>query len=303
MASSADGLGLLLMAHGGGPEWNGRVLAAVDGLSSRLPVAVAFGMADPRTLQTSLDSLRDRGAGTVAVVRLFVSGASFLHPTEYLFGLRPDPPARALLGHRWVSGDALAPLRTDARILLDREGMAGSPEAARILVSRADADAGAPEKTGVLLIAHGMGAEDENRALLMAMEDAAAALRSTGYAQVEVATLREDWAAERAEAELHIRATVARMGIEQARVVVIPYRVFGFGPYAKVLDGLDYAGAEGFLPHELVTEWIVGRATATFCAAGVPSPLGPCNPIRRGAPTPPRKAGGPIHTPENHIDR
>ena len=276
--AAADHPGLLLMAHGGGPEWDGRVLATVAGLRARMPVSVAFGMANPHTLQAALDSLQNQGVGTVAVVRLFISGDSFLHPTEYLFGLRADAPVRAMVGHQWVDGDELAQLRTDARILLDLEGMAGSAEAAQILLARADAHSSDPPGTGVVLIAHGMGAEDENRAVLTAMDDAAAKLRSNGYAEVEVATLREDWAAERVKAEEHIRATVARMGSEHDRVVVIPYRISGFGPYAKVLDGLDYVGTEGFLPHELVTEWITGRATAVLCAAGLPSPLGPCNP-------------------------
>ena len=271
-------VGLLVMAHGGGPEWNDRVTAAVEDLRGRMPVSIAFGMANPHTLQASLDSLHNRGVSTVAVVRLFISGASFLHPTEYLFGLRTDAPARAMVGHRWVDGDELEPLRTDARILLDLEGMAGSDEAAQILVARADSHAQDPAGTGALLIAHGMGAEDENRALLAAMEDAAARLRSNGYAEVELATLREDWAAQRVKAEDHIRATVTRMGSKHDRVVVIPYRVFGFGPYATVLEGLDYVGTEGLLPHALVTEWITGRATAVFCAAGLPSPLGPCDP-------------------------
>lgn len=276
--AAADQPGLLLMAHGGGPEWDGRVLATVADLRARMPVSVAFGMANPHTLQAALDSLQNQGVRTVAVVRLFISGDSFLHPTEYLFGLRADAPARAMVGHQWVDGDELAQLRTDARILLDLEGMVGSAEAAQILLARADAHSSDPPGTGVVLIAHGMGAEDENRAVLAAMDDAAAKLRSNGYAEVEVATLREDWAAERARAEEHIRATVARMGSEHDRVVVIPYRISGFGPYARVLDGLDYVGTQGLLPHELVTEWITGRATAVFCAAGLPSPLGPCNP-------------------------
>lgn len=50
------------------------------------------------------------------------------------------------------------------------------------------------------------------------------------------------------------------------------------GPYAMVLEGLEYVGTDGLLPHELVTQWISGRATAIFCASGLPSPLGPCNP-------------------------
>ena len=273
----ANSVGLLLMAHGGGAEWNDRVQAAVADLRGHLPVSVAFGMANPHTLQASLDSLRDRGVGTVAVVRLFVSGASFLHPAEYLFGLRSDPPARAMIGHRMVDGHELAPLRTEARILLDRNGMVGSDEAARILLARAKASSSIPAETGALLIAHGMGDESENKDLLAAMEETASVLRQDGFAEVGIATLREDWATKRPRAEQEIKATVARMQTEHATVVVIPYRVSGFGPYAKVLEGLDYVATEGLLPHRLVTAWIAGIATASLCEAGLPSPFGPCD--------------------------
>ncbi len=269
--------GLLVMAHGAGSPWNDRVGDAVASLRDRMPVAVAFGMADPRSLQAALDSLRDHGVSDVAVVRLFVSGASFLHPTEYLFGLRSDPPDRAFLGHRMVGGDEIAPLRTEARILLDGEGLAGSGEAKAILLARAAAHADVPEETGVALIAHGMGDDDENRAVLLAMDDAATALRARGYAEVRVGALREDWAAPREAAERDIRAAVERMANAHGRVVVVPYRVFGFGPYADVLDGLDYVATDGFLPHDLVTDWIARRATSQLCRAGVPSPLGSCD--------------------------
>src|SRR5690606_23750206 len=81
--TTADRPGLLLMAHGGSPEWNASVEEAVAPLRSRYPVAVAFGMADPRSLDAALDSLSAQGVSQVAVVRLFMDGRSFLHQTEY----------------------------------------------------------------------------------------------------------------------------------------------------------------------------------------------------------------------------
>ena len=70
---------------------------------------------------------------------------------------------------------------------------------------------------------------------------------------------------------------VERMRGEWSTVVVLPYRVFGFGPYADVLEGLDYAATDGLLPHPLITDWIARRTTAGLCAAGLASPLGPCD--------------------------
>ena len=275
-AAPAAPLGVLVMAHGGRAEWNEQVHASVAELGERIPLAVAFGMADPRTLQTALDELGASGAGTIAVVRLFLSGDSFLHQTEFLFGLRPDPPARAMMGHRMVAGSELPRLETEARILMDLAGMAGSDEVNGIMLARAGDSSPEPATTGVLLIAHGMGAEEEDRRLLDAMEGSAAELRAAGYGEVRTATLREDWAEARATAEGEIRATVARMGEAWDRVVVVPYRVFGFGPYADVLDGLGYVGTEGLLPHRLVGEWVTARALAVFCAAGLAPALGPC---------------------------
>lgn len=264
------------MAHGGGPEWNGSVDAALAGLRERIPVALALGMANPHTLQAALDSLHRRGVGTVAVVRLFISGASFLHQTEYLFGLRPDPPERAIAGHRMVDGNDLSPLEVRGRILLERTGLAGSREAARILKDRVAANAADPPETGIMLIAHGMGSERANRDLLERMEAGAHNLRSAGYAEVRTATLREDWPVPRARAEREIRTAVAEMGRRRSRVLVVPYRLSGFGPYAQVLDGLDYVPTGSLLPHPLVTDWIAARATDLFCAVRLESPLGPC---------------------------
>lgn len=275
-APSATGTGILVMAHGGRPHWNARVDAALAGLRGRIPVELALGMANPPTLQAALDSLRHRGVETVAVVRLFISGASFLHQTEYLFGLRPDPPERAMAGHHMIDGNQLQPLEVRGEILLDRSGLAGSGEIARILEDKAGSRTSEPSRTAVLFIAHGMGSEKDNRALLKKMERGARSLRAKGYAEVRSATLREDWPEPRARAEREIRAAVTDMGRRWSRVVVVPYRLSGFGPYAEVLEGLEYVPAGSLLPHPLVTDWITARARGLFCAAGLESPLGVC---------------------------
>ena len=271
-----DDLGVLVMAHGGGAEWNEHVSASMSELARRVPLAVAFGMADPHTLQAALGELEGRGASTIAVVRLFLSGESFLHQTEFLFGRRSDPPAMAMMGSRMVAGSELPLLETESRILLDTAGLAGSEQVNGIVHARADASSPDPAATGVLLLAHGMGAEDENRRLLDAMEQSAGELRLAGYGEVVAAALREDWAQARARAERDIRAIVSRMGKRWEHILVIPYRVYGFGPYAEVLDGLDYVGAQGLLPHDSVADWVAARSSAVFCAAGFTPALAAC---------------------------
>ena len=266
--------GVLVMAHGGGDDWNASVEAAVAPLRGRVPVAIAFGMADPNTLEAALGTLAAHGVTHAALVRLFVSGESFLHPTEYLLGMRSDPPRVAMVGHRMVDGATLDPIATGMRVLLVREGLAGSEEVAEILGERAAVAETVPEQTAVVMIGHGMGDEGENDRLLALMTETAAHLRDIGYAEVEVATLREDWPGPRAAAEERIRAVVARMNANWDTVVVIPYRVSGFGPYANVLEGLEYVPSKGFLPHPRITDWIEARALERLRSAGVSAPLG-----------------------------
>lgn len=77
------------------------------------------------------------------------------------------------------------------------------------------------------------------------------------FRHVQVMTLREDWPDKREEAERRIRAFVVNARTNQITTIVIPFRVQGFGPYAQVLDGLQYvADGQGLIPHTKVTHWI-----------------------------------------------
>ena len=86
-AGHSQKLGALVMAHGGDQDWNHSVEAAIQLLDEEIPVALAYGMANPSSLSTGLTSLLNEGATHVAVVRLFLSGDSFLEQTEFLLGL------------------------------------------------------------------------------------------------------------------------------------------------------------------------------------------------------------------------
>jgi hypothetical protein len=258
------------MAHGGSAEWNATVEAAVAPLRRRYPVAVAFGMADPRTLDQALDSLAARGVERVAVVRLFLDGRSFLHQTEYLLGLRPDPPAEVLLHgdhgthgtghggeHHSASAAALAPLEHGMTIALSPDGLMQATEVAGILAARARALSDDSARESVLVLAHGTGDDVEDARWIAAIEPLSGPLRGLGFHSVRVETLREDWPERRAEAERRIRAFVEAETGEGRTVLVVPFRLAGFGPYHAVLDGLPYRADEmGLLPHEAVTAWI-----------------------------------------------
>jgi len=277
--ASQEGFGILVMAHGGDSTWNRTVDQAIAPLRRSHSIVVAFGMANPETLSSGLDSLRRLGIPRVAVVRLFISGRSFLPETRYLLGLSPERPSviaaattashpgnapPAATGHAAVP---LIPIDHQLVVATEESGLMDSPVAEIIVQTRARMAGRNPGTESVLLLAHGMGHEEDNRQLLEAMSRAAVLVRSDGFHTVRTATLREDWSGPRALAEAEIRAFVAAETSAGRQVLVIPYRLSGLGPYAKVLEGLDYVATDGLLPHDGVTEWVLETARTIACRA------------------------------------
>ena len=271
-------VGVLVMAHGGSPAWNEHVGEAVASLAASVPTSVAYGMADPRTLAAALDSLRDKGVQRVAVVRMFLSGESFAEQTNFYLGLSDTPPETFLLmGPSAADPGARRPIEHSLSVATHPLGLLPSAEARTIAAQRAVALSSNPSAESVLLIAHGMGAEDENDRVIEAMQSAADLIAHEGFAAVEVATLREDWSEPRSAAEANIRQFVADQTDLNRDVIVVPIRLFGFGPYADVLAGLSFRQGEGLLPHDAVAEWVHRTATEVACSAGWGSAIGPCS--------------------------
>jgi hypothetical protein len=234
-------------------------------------------MADPQTLEAGLDSLRLAGVTHVAVVRMFISGQSFLEQTNYLLGLSDAKPEFFM--HQEPAADSqpeILPVSRGLIVATHETGLMGSREAKDILTDRAQSASRRPEGESVLLLAHGMGADSENERVVEAMDSISAALRKVGFASVSVATLREDWDEKRVIAERQIRDYVSTESAAGRRVIVVPMRLSGFGPYAEVLSGLEYTPTEGLLPHPSVSDWIRDTAARVICEAGWASPLAVC---------------------------
>jgi sirohydrochlorin cobaltochelatase len=270
-AQRDENFGVLVMAHGGGPQWNKDVLAAVEPLKNEYNIEVAFGMADAASMQESVRQLEARGARHIGVVRLFISGESFKERTEQILGLIPGAPAKAAIdpdahaGHgEGHGGHSMEFWRVDTRasFAVSGQGLVEAPEMGNVLATRAKTLSKNPAQEDVLILAHGPGDDAENERWLKQLDARADVVRKAQpFHAVQVETLREDWPDKRAEAEKRIRAFVEQSAKEGRRAVVIPFRVQGFGPYAKVLEGLEYASdGQGLIPHPSVTEWIEHQA-------------------------------------------
>lgn len=260
-------MGVLVMAHGGTPEWNASIRGSVAGLAARFPTAVAFGMADPATLAAGLAELADRGVERVAVVRMFLSGDSFLHQTEFLLGMRSDAP-RWFVSHHGAGSDAPDPIAHGLDVVTHRDGIADSPRVGSILRDRLLEISRAPASESVLVLAHGVGDDAENGRLLARMREAVEGMTIERHRTVRVATLREDWADKRADSEREIRAFVEEQHHAGAEVVVLPFRLFGAGPYAKVLEGLEHTLGRGLAPHPEIDRWVEETAVGLMRASG-----------------------------------
>ncbi len=287
--------GVLIMAHGGSEAWNQAVEQAIAPLKGTYPIEIAYGMAKTSTMHAAVERLEDQGVNTIAVVRMFISGSSFLDKTEYILGLRHslegDMHSKDMKGHgskmsmspmdrkmgdkmgdmdnnkstndkpQDVGGhsmEAPMPIDSDSTFILSTDGVSASTLVDDILIDRVRALSIDPSTESLLILAHGPGDDEENKQWLIDMQRRTERLNSLGnFIDIRCETLREDWPGQRAEAEKRIRAFVQSNNKAGNRVIVIPFRIAGFGPYSEVLDGLDYiADQRGFSPHPNITAWI-----------------------------------------------
>ena len=263
MADQPD-FGLLLMAHGGTEEWNEAVLQATAEVTSKYPVEVAFGMADAGSLERSVRRLEKLGVKDVGVVRMFVSGESWHERTQQILGTVEGAPQKDISENPTSTFMPMGfwKIETDINFYISEDGLADATEMDEVIVSRIRRLSRDPAREVAIIIAHGTGSDEEDSRWVEKITQRTDLAKSTlSLHDVKVFTLREDWFAKRGEAENNIRSYIeeaSRMGLKS---LVIPFRVHGFGPYTRVLEGLDYrADKLGLLPHQNVNLWVANQA-------------------------------------------
>lgn len=266
-AQNSNSCGLMVMAHGGSDQWNTAVESAVMPLREEFPVAIAFGMANPVTMKAAVTELEEQHVDCIAVVRLFVSSHSFLHQTEYLLGLREDPPAFFIShGSHAHHGSKPVPLELSSSVIISETALLDAPEMGEVLAANALALSDSSGAESVIIIAHGAGDDKVNAEWIQKLDLLADSVRTTGiFNEVAVHSLREDWEEKRAKSEKEIRQFVETHSQNNGRTIVLPFRLYGLGPYEEVLDGLAYkSNGRGLLPSPAVTEWIRRTANELF---------------------------------------
>jgi hypothetical protein len=103
-----------------------------------------------------------------------------------------------------------------------------------------------------------------------AMAAAAEAVRKVApFRKVHAVTLRDDWPEAHAKAVAEIRAFVADAKKGGGKALVVPYRLYGFGPQSSSLDGLDIVTDDkGLLPDPSVGVWLLAESDRLIKEAG-----------------------------------
>ena len=279
LAAAQTKTGVLVLAHGGQPQWNERVLDVVRRVDQHQPAEVAFGMATRANIQSAVDKLTARGATEIIAVPLFVSShSSVITSTEYLLGLRADAPADLAkfakmdhgshgpaedphAAHRPVV-DPASPVTTTARIRMT-SAFNRHPIIGAIAADRAKSISTAPATEAVILVAHGPVPDDDNRKWLDDMAVLAEHVRKAApFAAVEYMTVRDDAGpAIREAATKELREKVEAQRAAGRRVLIVPH-LMSFGGIEKGLlkrlEGLDYTiTTQALMPDDRIVEWVL----------------------------------------------
>ena len=270
--------GILLLAHGGRDDWNREVLELASQVDSTLPVEVAFGMANKRTIRDAVDRLTEREVTEIVAVPLFISShSSVLRATEYLLGSRDQAPPQlegfARMGARRNAGrngsepgfDWTTPLETTVPIsvtpALDSHALV-----AEILISRALDASRQPGEEVVVVVAHGPTSDEDNELWLANMSILVERMRPrTRFSRIEHLTVRDDapdTVREQATAELR---AVVEGAVEEGRAALIVPLLLSYGGIEagirRRMEGLPYRMAgQALLPDERLSEWVLMQA-------------------------------------------
>jgi hypothetical protein len=257
--------GVLVMGHGGKDDWNSGVEDSLDHLRSQYLVEIAFGMADAGSIESGVRKLEAQGVEHVGVVRLFISGESWLQRTAQILGIESGAPTkpkeRSAMDHTAMPM-GFWKIDSELQFHLSREGLSEAEEMDEVLISRVRGLSSTPASEVVVIIAHGPADDEENARWIAEISDRTKLVkREMNVSDVQVFTLREDWEEKREGAEELIRGYLKEATAQSLTPIVVPFRVHGFGPYANVLAGLDYnADHKGLIPHSNVAIWIQNQA-------------------------------------------
>ena len=279
-AQTAGPVGTLVVAHGGGPEWNAQVLAVTAMVETGGPVEVTFLMgpgAGDNPFQVAVARLVEARAHRIVVVPLLVSSHSgHYEQIRYLVG--ETDSLSASMRHHLAMGEIERATAGVPMVLAP--GMDDAPEIARVLANRALALAEEPAEQALHIVGHGPNAPERWATWMEHLRILADSVSAwTGFRDVKVGLVRDDAPdAVRAEAVRQIRDVIAlQYGLTERPVVVVPLLV-ARGRLSNEKLPADLAGlpivytGEALLAHPGVARWIESQVGEGVAALGAMAP-------------------------------
>lgn len=268
VAASPKEIGVVIMPHGSTQPYNDVVESVIAPLKARYRIEMAYGMADPFSIQQAVSRLEAQGVRRIAFIRMYALADHMKSVSDYILGLADTPPGAE---HDHGGHGAAAPAQVRSAALFSTYG--GYEEdhraIAEILHERIKAVSKDPAKETVILVAHGSEGDEQNAAWLRAMNahvDQLKKLTKAPFRDIQVATVREDWPEKREKAVADLKEMI-KQGNQNGRVLLISNRLFGSGPYKRLLDGSDYVlSDQGFAPHPNLTRWLENGIERTIAA-------------------------------------
>ena len=265
--AQSTSVGTVIIAHGGGPEWNAQVRDVAKLVKTGGPVEVSFLMgAEAKTtrFQDAVARLERQGVSGIVVVPMLVSSHSgHYDQLRYLTG-ELDSLGQTMMHHLHMSGIERASGKVPVRLA---KAMDDSPEIARVLAARARALAKAPAEQALFIIGHGPNSAEDNAEWMRNLRRIADSVRvSSGFRDVKLGLVRDDAPAPvRAEAVQAIREMIElQHALTQREVVVVPVLV-STGSVSREKLPKDLAGlpivydGTALLPHAEMARWVERR--------------------------------------------
>jgi sirohydrochlorin ferrochelatase len=263
----ASQVGTLLVAHGGGPQWDAGVDSLANAVNTGGPVVVSLLMgpgAATHRFQDGVRQLVDRGAKEIVVVPVFVSSHSgHIEQIRYLAGLT-DSLDDAMMHHLHMAGITRPTARVPMRVT---PALDNAPELAHVLTDRAKALTGTPANRSLFLIGHGPNGAEDYAAWMVNLRQVADSVEHwAGFHDVKIGLVRDDApAAVRAEAVREIRETIRlQHAVTRDSVIVVPILVSsGSVGRTKIPKDLHdqpvVYRATPLLPHPAMARWVEAR--------------------------------------------
>jgi sirohydrochlorin ferrochelatase len=268
MRAPDSAVGTIIIAHGGGPEWNAQVERVAAEVRLAGPVAVSYLMgpgAKAAPFHSVVAGLKERGAQEIVVVPMLVSSHSgHYQQIRYLVG-ETDSLSEPMMHHLQMAGIERAAAGTPIRLT---RAMDDAPEVAAVIAERALALAEDPAGRALFIVGHGPNSAEDAAEWMKNLRPIADSVRArTGFRSVLVGLVRDDAPAPvRQEAVRQVREMIALQHELTGRDVVVVPVLVSTGSVSRDKLPADLAGlpivykGEPLLPHPGMARWVEARA-------------------------------------------